>query len=196
VLEKGVGGGVCQVASTLHAAAVFAGLDVIQRRSHSRPSGYAPLGLDAVVIDGEQDLKIRNPYAQPVIIHAFLPTKHRIRVEFLGIEPPAKIEHTYAVKESFDFYRRVITKSDLPAGKIKRHQKGNRGYDVVSVVRARYPDGHSTVRRYPSKYYPVPEVYWVAEDAKLDDLPELPEGATHVEVDGTVSEQGTAVTDH
>ena len=35
------------------AAGVLGGLDVVTRRSHSRPSGYAPLGLDATVIDGE-----------------------------------------------------------------------------------------------------------------------------------------------
>jgi vancomycin resistance protein YoaR len=187
VMEKGVGGGVCQVASTLHAAAVFAGLEVVQRRSHSRPSGYAPLGLDAVVIDGEVDLKIRNPYPVPVMIHAFLPSKYRIRVEFLGLDPPAKVDHSYVVEQSYDFYRRVITKSDFRAGRIKRHQKGIRGYDVVSVVRARYPDGRSSVRRYPSKYYPVPEVYYVAADADLGKLPELPEGATHVEYDAAAA---------
>ncbi|HEY2409362.1 MAG TPA: VanW family protein, partial [Polyangiaceae bacterium] len=61
-LEPGVGGGVCQVASTLHAAAVLGDLEVVQRRSHSRPSGYTPLGLDATVVDGELDLKFKNPY--------------------------------------------------------------------------------------------------------------------------------------
>ncbi|HYP90083.1 MAG TPA: VanW family protein, partial [Polyangiaceae bacterium] len=38
-VEPGVGGGVCQVATTLFAAGVLGGLDVVQRRSHSRPSG-------------------------------------------------------------------------------------------------------------------------------------------------------------
>lgn len=193
VMDKGVGGGVCQVASTLHAAAIFGGMEILHRRSHSRPIGYTPLGLDAVVIDGEVDLRIRNPYSEPVIIHAFLPSKYRIRVEFLGIDPPAKISHDYAIEQSYDFYRRVITKPDFKAGRIKRHQKGNRGYDVVSVVRARYPDGRTKVRRYSSKYYPVPEVYWVAADADLSELPDLPEGATHVEIEGAVSQASSTL---
>jgi vancomycin resistance protein YoaR len=182
--DKGVGGGVCQVASTLFAASVLGGLDVLQRRSHSRPSGYAPLGLDAVVIDNEMDLKLRNPYDSVVIIHAFLPTKTSIRVELLGREAPGKIEHTYGVEQTYDFYRRVVTQQDLGIGEIKRRQKGSPGYDVVSTVRTTYPDGRVAVRHYPSKYYPVPEVFWIGVGTPLSELPPLPERATHVELDG------------
>src|SRR6185437_9148813 len=46
-MVEGVGGGTCQVASTLHAAAFFAGLEIVERLPHSRPSGYIPMGLDA-----------------------------------------------------------------------------------------------------------------------------------------------------
>ena len=60
-IDQGPGGGICQVASTLHAAAVYAGLEVIERRSHSRPSGYAPLGLDATVIDNKVELAVPQP---------------------------------------------------------------------------------------------------------------------------------------
>jgi vancomycin resistance protein YoaR len=181
-LEKGVGGGVCQVASTLHAAAVYGLMEVLERRSHSRPSGYAPLGLDAVVIWNEQDLKIRNPYDTPVMIHAFLPSEFVVRVELLGVESPGKVEHQYAVTEKYDFVRRVRTKPELEPGKEKRRQKGIPGYDVVSTVRVEYPDGRQTYRRYKSKYWPVPEVYWVAPGYDVAALPELPDGASGVEI--------------
>ncbi|HBQ18791.1 MAG TPA: hypothetical protein DEF51_49255, partial [Myxococcales bacterium] len=45
-MVDGLGGGVCQVASTLHAAAFLGGLDVIDHVPHSRPSAYIPMGLD------------------------------------------------------------------------------------------------------------------------------------------------------
>lgn len=183
-LEPGVGGGVCQVATALHGAAVFSGLEVPARRSHSRPSGYAPLGLDATVIYGEVDLKIKNPYDSPLIIHAFLPKKHTLRVELLGRDPPGKVDHTYAVIRTHEFYRRVWTKPHLPAGKTLKRQRGIKGYDVVSTVRIQKPDGGVDERRYYSGYRPVPEVYWVAPGVAMSELPELPEGAGHVEVDG------------
>lgn len=184
-LEPGLGGGTCQVASTVHAAAVFGALDVVARRSHSRPSGYAPLGLDATVVWGEVDLKFKNAYDTPIIIHAFLPTPSRLRVELLGREPEGKVEHTYAVVRTHDFYRRVWTKPFVKEGKTLKRQRGIKGYDVVSSVRLTLPNGEvRPIRSYHSEYRPVPEVFWVGPGANLAELPELPEGAKHVEIDG------------
>jgi vancomycin resistance protein YoaR len=181
-LEPGVGGGVCQVASTLHAAAVFGGFDVVQRRSHSRPSGYTPLGLDATVIDGELDLKLRNPYDSPLIIHAFLPTRTSLRIELLGRDPPGKVEHFAEVKEKHEFVRRIVVEPGFEPNQSKRHQKGIWGYDVVSTVRTTYPGGERRFRSYTSTYYPVPEVYWVGPGTDPNALPALPEGAQGVEL--------------
>ena len=180
-LEDGVGGGVCQVASTLHAAAVFGGFEVLQRRSHSRPSGYTPLGLDATVVDGELDLKLRNPYESALIVHAFLPTPTTLRVEFLGHDAPGKVEHFAEVKEKHEFVRRVVVEPGFEPNQSKRHQKGIWGYDVVSTVRTTYPNGRRTFHTYTSTYNPVPEVYWVGPGTDASLLPPLPDGAQSIE---------------
>ncbi len=180
-LEPGVGGGVCQVASTLHAAAVYGGFEILQRRSHSRPSGYTPLGLDATVIDGELDLKLRNPYDSPLIVHAFLPTPTTLRVELLGRDAPGKVEHFLPGQEKHEFVRRVVVEPGFEPNQSKRHQKGIRGYDVVSTVRTTYPNGQRRFRTYTSTYYPVPEVYWVGAGTDPNSLPPLPEGAQGIE---------------
>ncbi|MCC6216812.1 MAG: VanW family protein [Polyangiaceae bacterium] len=182
-LEPGIGGGVCQVASTVHAAAVYGGLEVLARRSHSRPSSYTRLGLDATVIWGEVDLVLRNPHPAPVIVHAYLSTPTTLRVELLGAPPPAKVEYSYGVARTHDFYRRVTTKPWMRDRTLKR-QRGIRGLDVVSVVRVILADGRAREHRYFSEYRPVPEVFWVGPDAAPAGLPELPEGAVRVEVDG------------
>lgn len=181
-LEPGVGGGVCQVASTLHAAAVFGGFEVLQRRSHSRPSGYTPLGLDATVVDGELDLRVKNPYDTTLIVHAFLPTPTTLRVELLGRLPPGKVEHFYQVKEKHEFVRRVVVEPGFEPNQSKRRQKGIWGYDVVSTVRTTYPDGQRRFRSYTSTYYPVPEVYWVGPGTDPASLPPLPDGARGLEI--------------
>jgi vancomycin resistance protein YoaR len=177
-LEQGLGGGVCQVASTFFAAATLGGFEIVERRSHSRPSGYAPLGLDAVVIYPEVDLRLRNPHDTPVIIHAFLPNPKTLRVELLGRDPLGKVEHFFGVETSDPFERRVVVKTELAPGTIDRRQKGNKGYDGVSLITTTHGDGTRTSRTYRSKYWPVPEVYWVASDVPTDALPPLPEGAT------------------
>ncbi len=176
-MESGVGGGVCQVATTLHAAAVFGALDITQRRSHSRPSGYAPLGLDATVIDGIQDLRIRNSYDVPIYFRAYLPSRYVVRVEVLGLELPGKVTHEYSVTRRYPFTRRVVEKPELEPGVIKETQSGGYGYDTVSKVVIPQPDGRRAVRRYKSKYYPVPQVLWVGPGTLDHELPPLPEGA-------------------
>lgn len=180
-MEPGIGGGVCQVASTLHAAAVMAGLGIGERRSHSRPSGYAPLGLDAAVIYGEVDLVIENTYPVPLLVHAYLPSEFVVRVEILGAEPKATVRHSYAVVERHDFYRRLIENPALEPGQFERTQEGGFGYDVISTVETTTPDGFRSVRRYSSKYYPVPEVYSVGPGTSESELPELPDGAIGVQ---------------
>jgi vancomycin resistance protein YoaR len=181
-LEPGLGGGVCQVASTLFAAAMLGGLEIVTRRSHSRPSGYAPLGLDAVVIYPEVDLKLRNPYPLPVIVHATIPDDKHFRVELLGLNPPGKFEHFFGVEKRDPFARRVAVKADFRSGKVDRRQEGYAGYDGASLLRLTRPDGTRESHSYRSQYYPVPEVYWIAADVDPATLPPLPEGALGVEL--------------
>jgi hypothetical protein len=93
----------------------------------------------------------------------------------LGHELEAEVEHQYAVTERHDFVRRVKYRAEVSAPVQK--QSGHYGYDVVSVVRIKGADGDERRRNYPSKYWPVPEVYWVPEGFDLSLLPPLPEGA-------------------
>lgn len=70
-LSEGIGGGICQVSSTLFNAADRAGLSIVQRYSHSRHVPYVPPGRDATVSWGGPDFVFKNAYNQPVLIRAF-----------------------------------------------------------------------------------------------------------------------------
>jgi vancomycin resistance protein YoaR len=63
-----VGGGICQVSSTLYNAALLADMEILERYRHSSPVTYLPLGLDATVSFGYRDLRFRNPHPFPVMI--------------------------------------------------------------------------------------------------------------------------------
>lgn len=67
-LADGIGGGVCQVSSTLYNAILLAGLTPTARTSHALPSAYCPPGLDATVADGQIDLQFRNQLAHNVYL--------------------------------------------------------------------------------------------------------------------------------
>lgn len=66
--SEGEGGGVCQVSSTLHMAAVKAGMTIIERHDHSLPVTYAQSGEEAAVSYGVQDFKFKNDKHHPVQI--------------------------------------------------------------------------------------------------------------------------------
>ncbi len=66
----GIGGGICQVSSTLYNAVVNAGLEVVTRTQHSLASSYVPRGLDATVSDDRLDFVFRNNTGADIYIEA------------------------------------------------------------------------------------------------------------------------------
>lgn len=65
-LIDSLGGGICQVSSTLYLASLYAELETVERVSHGYPAAYMPVGLDATVNWESPDLKIRNATDYPI----------------------------------------------------------------------------------------------------------------------------------
>jgi len=78
----GVGGGVCQVSTTLYNAALKSGLNVIEYHPHSLRVGYVQPSRDAMV-SSECDLQLYNPHAFPVFLTAEV-FNGGLRVAFYG----------------------------------------------------------------------------------------------------------------
>lgn len=66
----GIGGGICQVSSTLYAAMLTAGLPATERHPHSLKVAYIPEGMDATVSGSALDLKFTNTFAESIKIQA------------------------------------------------------------------------------------------------------------------------------
>lgn len=66
----GLGGGICQVSSTLYAAMLNAGLPATERHPHSLNVGYIPVGMDATISGSALDLRFTNIFAEPIQIQA------------------------------------------------------------------------------------------------------------------------------
>lgn len=64
----GIGGGICQGATTVFNAALLANVQITERHNHNLKSSYVPVGRDATVYWGVQDCKIRNNYNTPIRI--------------------------------------------------------------------------------------------------------------------------------
>jgi vancomycin resistance protein YoaR len=72
VLRQGVGGGVCQYATTLFNAVFFAGLPVVERHAHSLYISHYPTGRDATVAWGALDFKFRNDTGKSIMIRSWI----------------------------------------------------------------------------------------------------------------------------
>lgn len=70
-VEAGMGGGVCQITSTLYNAALYAELEIVERHPHSMTVGYVPLGRDAAIAGNYKDLKIKNNTEYPIYLEAY-----------------------------------------------------------------------------------------------------------------------------
>lgn len=72
VVQEGIGGGVCQVSSTLYNAALYAGLEIVDIKNHSIPSTYVPKGRDATVTDSGIDFVFKNNLKHPIYIKNYV----------------------------------------------------------------------------------------------------------------------------
>lgn len=86
---KGVGGGVCQVSTTLYNAWVTTGLEVVELHAHSLPSHYVPLSRDAMV-SSTTDLVLKNNQSTPIMLSC-LATADSLAIKIYG----SPIEYEY-----------------------------------------------------------------------------------------------------
>ncbi len=173
-MVEGVGGGTCQTASTLHAAAYLGGLDIIERSPHSRPSGYIAMGLDATVVDGLVDLKIRNPFSFPIVLHSEV-DKGRISFELRGQQRPVRVTFRGDVVDTRRYDRKVRVAHWLGEGRVIRKQRGIRGYTVRRVRAMRGRNGREWKEVTKDVYPPTREIYLVPPGTDPEeDLPPLP----------------------
>ena len=92
-----VGGGVCQVASTIYMCTLLADLEVVERTEHMYASTYVPLGMDATIYWGSLDYKFRNTTSYPLMIRASVSNGY-VHVKLLGKkETDVTVKMTYKV---------------------------------------------------------------------------------------------------
>lgn len=82
-LVDGLGGGVCQVSTTLYNAVLLANLEVIERTNHSMPISYVPIGRDATVVFDSIDFKFKNNTDYWLYIQSYV-VKGRLIIKIFG----------------------------------------------------------------------------------------------------------------
>lgn len=67
-VEDGLGGGICQITTTLYNAVLYANLDIVERSNHQFVPSYANASRDATVVYGAIDFKFKNNRDYPIKI--------------------------------------------------------------------------------------------------------------------------------
>lgn len=128
----GIGGGICQVSSTLYNAVVFADLEIVYRTNHSLPVSYVPLGRDATVSYGTIDFKFKNNKETPVKLEV-LADGNNLTVNIYGRKKYLKdISIETAITGSRQYSTTVIKDDTMYEDERKVEERGANGTNTQS----------------------------------------------------------------
>ena len=176
-LVDGIGGGTCQISGTLHGAAFFAGLEVVERYPHTRPSSYIKMGLDATVVYPTITFRVKNPFDFPIVLHQTV-KNGSVRAEILGPRRDFTVTMIRKIDEAIPYEELERPDPDLPNGARVLQQRGVSGFKLhrYRIVR----DGPRAVReRWNDVYPPTTQIIRVGTGAATKR--ELPEDDPHPE---------------
>lgn len=158
-LVPGVGGGVCQTATTVYGAALRAGLQVVERHPHQLAVAYTEPSQDAAVSPGLEDLKLRNGLPTGVLFEVAA-GGGTVSVTLWGDAPPGRVVLVEsAVVGDIDPPLRVVNDPGLPPGTEVEQLPGHAGFRS-QAWRSVWQDGQQASRDLLSTdvYAPTPRV--------------------------------------
>jgi vancomycin resistance protein YoaR len=163
-----IGGGVCQVSSTLYNLALLTDLEIIERMNHSLPVSYVPLGRDATVNYDTIDLKIKNNSSGYLLLITEV-MEDSIKTMFFGRkEIDTSIELFSETVKTIP--PPVILKKDfnLPKGEV-RIKEGTPGYVVNLWKKHINGENESRVLISRDTYNPTPTFLYMGEKAESEE---------------------------
>ncbi len=161
-LVEGIGGGVCQVATTLYGAALRANMEIMERHQHQLAVPYVPASQDAAIAQGWEDLKLRNT----TLGHLLIQTEAgdgAVTFRLYGDVPDGQeVKIESKVLGSRPFPTKTITDSTLAPGQQRVKMYGSPGL-ASEGYRVVYQNGQVVKRELLSRdnYLPTTQVVLV-----------------------------------
>jgi len=184
--ETQLGGGVCQVASTIYYATLHLNMEQVEREPHMYAVSYVPMGMDATVYWGSIDYRFRNTLSNPVKILAWL-ENGKVNITFLGVkETDNRVEMSYHIIETIPWEEVEEVDEEKEPGFREEVQTPYTGYKVVTYKTVTDKDGnrisreeeaYSEYRKRDKKFIvgPTPEDVPPEEDPDVPDNPDVPD---------------------
>lgn len=159
-IEDGIGGGICQVSTTMYNAVLTADLEVAERKNHSFTVGYVPLGQDATAFYGGTDFRFVNSTKWPIKLLSNV-SGNKIHFSIMGTnENPGKtVVISNKILSKTPHTIQTTEDPTLPVGTEKETQEGLDGY-VVETYKTIKIDGKviSQKKLHTSKYNPCTQM--------------------------------------
>ncbi len=156
----GLGGGICQISSTLYNAVVCANLDVTERFNHQFITSYVKPGRDATVAYGSKDFKFKNTRTYPIRIDVYV-SNGMATINIYGIREKDEKEVNIEVDtiSSIPYETKYIKDASLSSGEEKLKQKGADGA-IVNSYKITKENGKIISKELLSKdtYKPLEEI--------------------------------------
>ena len=156
-LVPGIGGGICQVSSTLFNAALLSGMDIVERDTHFAPVSYIPVGLDATVAWGYIDFQFKNPYSHPIYVIAEEGAGY-VTITILGAKEDVPQSVTITKGKEQKIPNKKIEKINDTVKEETIEEPGHEGISVDTTRTIMYGDGRSSTYTFNSYYEPVDTV--------------------------------------
>jgi vancomycin resistance protein YoaR len=173
-VESGVGGGICQVSSTLYNAMLTANLKPLERRNHSLPLAYVSKGLDATVDWGNIDFRFKNTLNSPLYIEGYIRNKN---VYFNIYSDKSLTSRTYQlatdVYETIQPSVKYVDDPNLNEGETREVKPSAPGYRV-KVYRKTFEAGKLISTELISNDYYMPVNGEIARGTKKNQVKEKP----------------------
>jgi len=125
---QGLGGGICQISSTLYNIVIKSNLEIVERENHSFLPGYLPAGQDATVVYGAIDFKFKNTRDYPVKIVSSVGGGY-VTMKMYGVKEKNEPEISFQTVYHETLYPKTTYKdtADLAEGKTKVESSGKNG---------------------------------------------------------------------
>ncbi|WP_300283058.1 VanW family protein [Peptacetobacter sp.] len=175
-MQEDLGGGVCQVSSTLYNATLKSGMKIVKVQNHSIPSSYVGMGRDATVTDSGIDFIFKNGYKHNVYVQNYVSGGTIVCQVFGNKSDEQNIEIQTKVISIASATSEKVNKSDLPAGKEVVEKPSRNGYTVETYRIYKDKNGKQIKKeKISTSYYPKKNGVIFVGTAPKEEKPENPE---------------------
>ncbi len=172
------GGGVCQVSTTMFRAALFAGLEIVERNQHTYAVTYYSQilghGLDATIYLGGANLKFKNDTGKYILIQTYVDKDYELYIVFYGTADGRRVEMEgpYISNSRSPGPTEYVETTDLPPGTKKQVEKPHTGFNALWYRHLFDKDGKETKEPISTQYKAIPGKILIGVEPLAQPAPE------------------------